>query len=86
MDLHCFAIFDSATQAYGRPIFVTARGAAVRSFIDEVNSPREGNNLNKHPDDFELHHVGFFNEQTGELRGVIPELICRGKDAKNASQ
>ena len=32
------AVFDSAVNLYGQPIFVPSVGAALRSFIDEVNN------------------------------------------------
>lgn len=77
------AVFDSAIQAYGRPIFVPAVGAGMRSFMDEVNRVQEGNALNAHSDDFELRSLGLFDEETGRFE--TPDeivTVARGKDVK----
>lgn len=76
-------MFDSAVQSYGVPIFVPARGAALRSFIDEVNRPAPDNNLHTHPEDFELRVLAEFDDETGRF-SEPPEgvgvVLARGKD------
>lgn len=74
------SIYDRAANLYSRPAFVQSRAAAVRSFGDEVRTPRENNDLNKHPGDFELHFIGIFNDETGELAPVKPERMTSGLD------
>jgi len=84
MNLKVCAIWDSAMEAYGRPIFCQALGQALRSFQDEINRPAEDNNLNKHPDDFILYELGTFDDNAG--RFVCPPdpiLLARGKDQVN---
>lgn len=79
------AVFDSAVNTYGQPFFVPAVGAAVRSFIDEVNRKAADNQLNQHPDDFTLFHVADYEDETGVF--VAPEggivSLARGKDVIN---
>jgi len=54
---------------------------AVRSFTDEVNRVSETNEMNRHPSDYELYHVGTYDDQAGHLEPVSPPiLIVRGKD------
>jgi len=84
------AVWDSAVQAYLRPLFVPHTGAAMRSFGDEVNrkSP-DGNPLNAHPEDYELHHLAMFDEVNGQFHNVngndVDVVLSRGKDCvKNA--
>lgn len=80
------AVFDSAVQAYGRPIFVQTPGVAVRSFRDEVNRSSEDNQLHRHPEDFELRLLCWFDEETGVFGtddGDI-RVLARGKDLKEA--
>lgn len=76
------AVFDSAAQTFGQPIFVIAKGQATRSFSDEVNRKgAEDNALASHPEDFSLHLLGEFDDESGELRSLpTPELLVRGKD------
>lgn len=83
MQLIVVSIFDTATRTYARPVFVAARGAALRSFSDEVNTPREDNPLNRHPGDFELHLLGTWDDQNGAFASLPqPELLVRGVDVK----
>lgn len=80
MQLIC-SVYDSASGVFGRPIFVAARGQAVRSFTDEVGRKERDNALAMHPEDFTLYFVGTFDETTGEVVGVEHETLIRGKDA-----
>lgn len=80
MKLVCVAVFDSASQAYGRPFFVQSRGVAVRSFTDEVRRVDPNNDLNKHPEDFTLVHLGTFDDSNGSFDSNL-ETLLRGKDA-----
>lgn len=54
------SLFDRAIAAYGRPMFVPAVGAAVRSLTDEANNPES--ELSKHPEDYDLYDLGFFDD------------------------
>lgn len=80
------AVFDSAIQAFGQPIFVPAIGAGVRSFSDEVNRSAADNQLANHPEDFELHYVADFDDESGEF--FEPKegkrVLARGKDVKQS--
>jgi len=79
MTLELVSIFDSATQSYGRPIFVPHVGQAVRSFTDEVR--RQEGDLAMHQADFELFHLGAFDERYGTFKLFdVPESLRRGAD------
>lgn len=81
MKLIICLIRDSAADAYGRPMFMANKGSAIRSFSDEVNNPREGNELNKHPSDFELFYRGTYDDQDGSFLIVDPpESLIRATD------
>lgn len=78
------AVFDSAVQAYSRPMFVPHTGAAIRGFGDEVNRKDAGNPLAAHPDDYELHHLGMWDEVNGTFLNIgndgVDVILARGKD------
>lgn len=81
MMLFICSVRDSAAQAFGRPFFVSAIGQALRSFMDEVNRVDANNDLNKHPGDFELFHLGTFDDNTGVVSSLPqPQCYARGKD------
>lgn len=73
---------DSAIGAYGRPVFAPSAGAAVRSFVDEVNRKADDNQFSAHPEDFELCWLAVFDDETGAFEppegGV--RVLARGKD------
>lgn len=75
------AVRDLAIQAFNRPFFVPAVGAAVRSFSDEVNRKAQENVMSHHPEDFELWELGTFDEDSGQLSPVdVARCIARAKD------
>lgn len=81
MKLVIVAIRDSAANAFGRPNFVPALGAAVRGFGDEVNRRAEDNPLHAHPEDFEMFELGMFDDETAEfVLHEKPRPVARAKD------
>ena len=72
------SIFDRKVGSYGRPIFCRALGEGMRIFRDEVNRPAEDNILFKHPEDFDLYHVGSFDEESGKLLPIVPVMLDTG--------
>lgn len=83
MKLFIFCVRDRATDAYGNPMFLVSAGQAVRSFTDEINRPSDDNMLYKHPDDFDLFHLGEFDTQTAVFALLErPEQIAIGKMVK----
>lgn len=75
-----YAVKDLAVQAFGNPFIVRAKGEAIRSFQDEANKKDGQSAIAQHPEDYELYHVGDWNDQTGELLPCEPYLVARAKD------
>lgn len=57
------AIRDIKADIFGQPFFQASIGMAQRSFTDSVNSQEPNNLLAKHPEDFELFHLGTYDDQ-----------------------
>lgn len=75
------AVYDSAAEVYGSPVFVGSVGLAIRSFGDEVNRAAEDNQMHRHPGDFSLYHLGSFDDSTGKfVFPEVPRLLVRGVD------
>lgn len=78
-----YGIFDRAIQAFAAmPFFQPTNAAAIRVMKDELN--RQGSQLAAHPEDFELLHLGDFNEETGEIK-PNKELVVRLQDLKETN-
>lgn len=81
--LHILCVLDQAAESYGRPVFVTARGLAVRSFTDEVNRDSPDNAMFTHPSDYTLWYMGTFDDQSGTWNVLDkPEMVCRASYVK----
>lgn len=78
MRLFIACVRDSAVSQYGPPLAFAAPGQASRYFADEVNKP--GSDWNRHPDDYELYQLGYYDMDTGAFDVTTPVLIGRGKD------
>lgn len=74
------AVRDRASDSYGAPFMVVARGQAIRSFSDEVNRSASDNPLYQHPEDFDLYELGTFDDSTGLYETGVPQMIAIGKD------
>lgn len=75
------AVRDRAVDAFGQPFFVVAVGQAVRSFKDEVNNA--GSAIGNHPDDYDLYHIGDYDDASGSIVGISPVMLAVGKSLIN---
>ena len=83
MKMIVVSIKDRAADAFGRPFYVPSTGVAIRSFQDEVNRNSDDNQMFQHPDDFDLFHLGEFDDNTGLFSNFeVPTLLMLGKQAK----
>lgn len=56
---------DIIANVYSNPMFVPHLGSAIRDFGDECRRKDPNNILGKHPEDFELWHMGEYDDNTG---------------------
>lgn len=80
--MQMFAIRDRALGAFMRPWVAQTIGQAVRMFQDECDNTQ--GEINKHPDDYDLYHIGLFEDQTGKLQTTDqqPKLVATGAHYK----
>lgn len=80
------SVKDRAADVFNRPFFVPHRNVAIRDFTDEVNRSAADNQLNKHPDDFDLYLLGQFDDNNGTfIVEEAPMVLVRGKDVLQSS-
>ena len=84
MHLFVVCVKDRAAEVFNRPFFVPHRNVAIRDFTDEVNRAAADNQLNKHPDDFDLYLLGEFNDNTGEFSISSHQLEIDSIPANNS--
>lgn len=78
------SVRDTKSDTFGRPFFAPSLGAAIRSFADFVNS-KEDSDIVRHPEDFNLYHLGTFDDETGKFTELeVPKQVSIGIDCRNA--
>ena len=85
MFLFVVSVKDRAADVFNRPFFVPHRNVAIRDFTDEVNRVAADNQLNKHPDDFDLYLLGEFDDNKGEFFNTTSQVLVRAKDVIQSS-
>lgn len=74
-----FSVFDDKVGLYMPPFNASAIGQASRMFEDAVNN-RDGA-MFKHPGDYKLFHLGYFDSGSGQFINLDnPSLVRVGTD------
>jgi len=81
MKLMIVSLRDQKAGAFTPPSFFPSEGVAIRAFTEGVNTQGE-RDLYKHPDDFELFHIGFFDDSDVLLEAVKPRSLALGSMVK----
>lgn len=75
------SVYDSRTETYGPPMFVRHVNEGVRWFQDEVAGKNDpASRFAKHPEDFRLCQLGFFDDTAGRLEGDSVRVVLHGAD------
>lgn len=81
MILQIFAVNDTKAETFGRPVFQTNVGEALRAFSDECNN--EQSLLHSHPEDFHIYKLGEYDQATGLFSTIPPAHIASALDFHN---
>lgn len=80
LKLGVYAIYDEASNAFYNPYVARTNEEAIRAFGDDVKKPESA--ANKHPKDFSLYHIGYFDQASGIIEGPgeCPNRISKATD------
>jgi len=78
------AIYDAKAESYGLPHTVRTTEMAVRNFEAAVR--HEGSDFNRFPDDYSVHQVGVFDDETGGIDPVMPQCLMTGTVLRTRAQ
>lgn len=70
MTKRIYSVYDVKTGVYGMLMLLLTDGEALRVISDEVNS--KDSMLHRHSEDYQLHMMGEFNLNTGEIVTCYP--------------
>lgn len=77
--MEIYVVKDNKAHTANTPFFQPTDVHALRAFRAEINRMHEHNMMYLYPEDWDLCHIGTFNEKTGELVGAPPKLLANGK-------
>lgn len=79
MKLNVYTIYDTATAAYMRPMFMDSDGQAMRIFSDvAVDAEHE---IGKHPEDYSLVRIGVWDNATAKYAEEDKQTLITGLEA-----
>lgn len=80
MKLELFSVYDSKAHIFNAPMFLRSKGEALRTFTDTANDPKS--QIAKHPEDYSLHHIGSYDDNTGVVTPQNPENMGLASEYK----
>lgn len=81
--MNIVAVHDRAANGYSKPFYVQHLAQATRSFKDEINRDGPDNHMYRYPDDYNLYHLGYYDEDHGTFENLPhPQKIADGKQLK----
>ncbi len=85
MEHKIFTVYDEKAKAFLPPFFLPQIGMGTRVFSDCVNDPTH--QFNKHPADYNLYHIGEFDDNSGKIIVMDPRnLLGSGVMFKDPDQ
>ena len=84
MELKVYSIRDQKGGIFNQPFFCRSHGEAERNFTTLINDPKSM--ICKFREDFDLYHIGEYDDQTGRLTSLdTPLHILKAVAAKSLS-
>jgi len=81
--MEIYVIKDKVAGTYNTPFFQPTDVHAVRAFRTEVNRKDEQNMIYLYPEEYSLHHIGTYNDDTGEINSKGNGLLIEGHKLKS---
>lgn len=71
MIVNAYSIYDNKSLVYSNPFFAPTDGAAIRIVSDASNDMNTS--LGRHPGDYVLYKVGYYDDASGILNHLDPK-------------
>ena len=84
MNHNIYSVFDSKAEMYTLPFYQTNDSMALRLFSDWCNNPEH--TFGKHPEDYTLFKIGYYEDNTGSITQDKIESITNGLQTKGQNQ
>lgn len=70
--MEIYTVKDNKAGTFNTPFFQPTDVHALRAFKAEVNRASESNMIYLYPEDWELWHIGSFDEKSGAVENLAP--------------
>ena len=80
-----FTVYDEKAEVFLPPFFVHTIGIATRAFSDAINAVNTDHQFSKHPQDYTLFKLGYFDDSTAEMVSDIKKSLGNGVEFVNQS-
>lgn len=77
--MNIYSLFDRKLKLFGQLVLDRTDFAVQRGVVDALQSSPD-TLIAKHPEDFDLYHVGSFDDETGKVEGRDFKLVCCLRD------
>lgn len=77
--MQIFCVYDNKAKSYATPFPQKNEITAVRAFSMEVNRADAMNPIHQHPGDFDLYHIGNFDDNTGRIEAIDPAFVVNAQ-------
>jgi hypothetical protein len=78
MKLFVFAVYDSASGIYDRPMVARSEGEMLRAFSDLAQNADHP--VGAHPEHYQLFSIGVYNDGTAELEQKEVRCVARAHE------
>ena len=78
MEMRIYTVRDSKAQGYLQPFFMPNVSVAIRALKDCLAD--SGHQFAKHPEDYDLYCIGFFDDLTGIIEAEPPVHVVAVRD------
>lgn len=82
MNTVLIAVRDQKATEFTQPVTAPTRGAAIRSWGDQLNDPKNRDtDARRHPEDFSLWFLGEYDSNTGVITPApVPQQLALASD------
>lgn len=77
--MNVYSLFDRKLRMFGQLVLERNDFSVQRALVDGLRGAPDSL-MAKHPEDFDLYHVGIFDEEAGKVTGEDFKLVCCVRD------
>lgn len=77
-----YSVRDTKSQVFFQPKYFRNQAEAQRFLHDLTNSPGSDNLIHKYPEDYDLFHLGSYDQLSGQITSIVPTHVVKALTLK----